>query len=74
MIRTLTTLRDFMDQESLKFLPGNLKAGTFMLLMQNKINSKEEKDQTFKRVIQVFDETGTWIGEISNPDFIPSSK
>lgn len=42
-------------------------SGSFILLKQNKKNSKN----MMETILQVFDEGGTWIGEISNPDYIP---
>ena len=70
MIRTIPTIRDFLDDEQMKHLPGNLKVENCMLLVQNKV----DKENTYKTVIQVFDRSGTWMGEISNPDFIPNDK
>ena len=32
MMHILRSLRDFLDTETLKFLPGNLQSGSFMLL------------------------------------------
>ena len=70
MVRNLTHLRDFMDEETLKFLPGNLRSANFIFLRQNK---KDEKGM-FNTVLQVFDKDGTWIGEITHPDYIPDGK
>lgn len=77
-MRTLTHLRDFMTEEELKFLPGRLQVGNFMLLEQH-FSDKVEKDgkthiSNFRTVIQVFTASGTWIGCIEKPDFIPSNK
>jgi len=62
-MQSLRHLRDFLTEEELKFLPGRLHGGTFLLLEQN----KGGKEAPFKRVLQVFTSTGTWIGEISEP-------
>lgn len=69
MVRELRSLRDFLDDEQLKWLPGNFQLQTCVLLVQNVITSG-----TARRVVQVFSDTGTWIGTIENPDWIPSKK
>lgn len=71
MMQILKTLRDFLDEETLKWLPSHLQAGNFILLTQNK---KMGADKPWKQVIQVFDRGGTYIGEISDPDFIPKNQ
>ena len=76
-MRTLTHLRDFMDENTLKFLPGNLQSGNFILLRQNreieeKVGGKKIKH--FATVLQVFNKSGTWIGEITHPDYFPDEK
>lgn len=70
MVKSLTHLRDFMDEETLKFLPGNLRSANFIFLRQNK---KDEKGM-FNIVLQVFDKDGTRIGCIEHPDYIPSNE
>lgn len=70
MLQILQSLRDFMDEETLKWLPGNIQADTFILLPQSR---KDEKG-VHQRVIHVFDKGGTYIGEISNPHFIPKQQ
>ncbi len=67
-MKTLTHLRDFLTEEELKFLPGRMQAGNFILLQQN----KQDEKKLFHMVLQVFTADGTWIGEISQPDWIPS--
>jgi len=66
MIKNLKHLRDFLDAEQMKWLPSNLKVESCILLTQQK-----EIDGVFTTVLHVFDNGGTWIGEITNPDFIP---
>ena len=66
MLQQLKHLRDFLDEEQMKWLPGNLQTGSFMLLKQNKV-----EDGTYRTVVQVFSENGVWIGEITDPDWIP---
>jgi len=70
MMITLSSLRDFLTEEELKFLPGRLLVKNCILLTQH----KPEEGKPTKIVLQVFDPSGTWIGEITNPDFIPLSK
>jgi hypothetical protein len=77
MMRTLSHLRDFLNEETLKFLPGNLRSANFIILRQNKeveelVGKKIIK--VFSTVLQVFDKNGTWIGEITHPDWIPDEK
>lgn len=67
MLRTLKSLRDFLDEEQMKFLPGNLLVMNCILLTQHKKN----KDGVHTTVLQVFEESGTWLGEITSPDWIP---
>lgn len=83
MLKSLSHLRDFLDDEALKFLPGNLLTGQFILLKAHHIDGKPvndfvmnefNKDKTYKTVIHVFDQGGTYIGTIEHPDWIPSVK
>lgn len=71
-MQILNTLRDFLKEEDLKFLPGNLQVGSFMLLRQNKKDKQDDGSTKFHQVLQVFDEGGAWIGEITDPQFIPT--
>lgn len=76
-MKTLTHLRDFMDEETLKFLPGNLHSANFIFLRQNKMIEEtigKAVVNHFSTVLQVFDKDGTWIGEITHPDYIPDGK
>lgn len=67
----LKHLRDFLTEEELQFLPGRLQSGTFILLKQQK-TVKDDKGVThFETPVQVFSATGTWIGQIAHPDYIP---
>ena len=68
MMKMLRHLRDFMTEEQLKFLCGAMEVENCILLRQNKT-----EDGIFKVVLQVFDHKGTWIGEITNPDYIPGA-
>lgn len=68
-MQMLKHLRDFLDEEQMKWLPSNFKIEPCILLTQNK-----NIDGVFKIVLQVFDSNGTWIGEITNPDFIPKKQ
>lgn len=70
-MRILQHLRDFLTEEELKFLPGRLLSGTFILLKQQKTVEDEKGVTHFENPIQVFDSNGTYIGEISDPEFIP---
>lgn len=67
MMRTLRHLRDFLDAEQLKFLPGAMLVENCTLLRQN----RTDENGVYKVVVQVFDHKGTWIGEVTNPDYIP---
>lgn len=73
MLRQLHHLRDFMTEEELKFLPGRLEAGTFILLKQQKTVKDENGVAHFETPVQVFTADGTWIGEITHPDFVPKN-
>lgn len=68
MIRELRTLRDFLTEENLKWLPGNLLTGQFILLKEN----IREEGKPYRQVIHLFDQGGTWIGTIEHPDWIPT--
>ena len=67
MIQTKLSLRDFLDEEQLKWLSGNLRVKNCILLVQN----KEDKKKIMRQVVQVFDEKGNFVGSIENPQFIP---
>ncbi|MDO8640805.1 MAG: hypothetical protein Q7R33_04625 [Nitrosarchaeum sp.] len=63
MLKIIPPLRDFLDAEQLKWLPGNLKVEQCILL------SKQEVDvetNVTSRVIYVFDHEGCLIGKIEN--------
>lgn len=68
MIRALSHLRDFLTEEDLKWLPGNLRSDVFITL---KKQIKQGPENLFGTKLLVFDKTGTYIGEIISPDFIP---
>lgn len=74
-IRQLATLTDFLSEEELKFLPGGIfgrfEAGTFIILKQLKVTQDEKGVTHFGYPIQVFTKKGIWIGEITEPDYIP---
>jgi hypothetical protein len=70
MIRALKSLRDFLDTEQLKWLPGNLKVVPCILLTQN-VGGDTGPMRT---ILQVFDAEGVHIGTIENPAFIPNKK
>lgn len=84
MLRTLGHLRDYLNEETLKFLPGNLQSGHFILLRESgkkdKLlhptqlteHDKQFSPDTFHTVVRVFDDSGTYIGTITHPDFWPS--
>ena len=67
MIQTKLSLRDFLDEEQLRWLPSNLRVVNCILLVQN----KEDEKKIMRQVVQVFDNQGTWIGEIKEPRFLP---
>jgi len=69
MLKQLKHLRDFLDDEQMRELPISVRVRSCILLRQK----KKVKGIT-EWVLQVFDEDGNWIGEISHPDFIPSNK
>ena len=71
-MKMLKHLRDFLNPEELKFLPGRLKAENCLFLTQSK--GGKEGEEPYHTVLQVFTANGTWIGEITNPDYIPSSE
>lgn len=70
-MRELKHLRDFLTEEELKFLPGRLLAGNFMLLQQHRSEMKDGVRQNFRQTVQVFTADGTWIGCIEHPDYLP---
>lgn len=74
MVHTLTHLRDFLDEETLRSLPGNLRSANFIVLRQNKELERTGKNKmkVFGTVLQVFDKNGTWIGCIEHPDYVPN--
>ena len=76
-MHTLTHLRDFMDEETLRNLPGNLRSANFIILRQNKEveeTAGKKKINVSGIVLQVFDKNGNWIGCIEHPDYIPNQE
>lgn len=76
-MKILSSLRDFLDAETLKLLPGNLRSANFIVLRQNKEVEEiigKKKVKILSTVLQVFDKNGTWIGCIEHPDYIPDEK
>lgn len=69
-MRELQHLRDFLDENALKWLPGNLLTGQFILLRE----SIREEDKPYRQVLHVFDQSGTFIGTVEHPDYIPVNK
>jgi hypothetical protein len=67
MMQALRHLRDFLSEEQLKWLPGNIRVESCILLQQH----KKGGDGITRGVLQVFDAKGIYIGEISNPDYVP---
>lgn len=49
-------------------MPGNMTVESCILLIENKPSINAGR---VSRVIQVFNHHGTWIGEISHPDYFP---
>lgn len=79
-IRILSHLRDFLTEEQVKWLSGNIQIENCILLTQHQTLPIPTEDVArgvnvgnHKTVVQVFDSKGIWIGEISNPDFIPKN-
>ena len=71
MLRILPTIRDFMNEETKKYLPGNLVVENCIILTKHE---KNEKERTLKTHLYIFDHTGTLIGKIIDPEFIPLRK
>ncbi len=75
MMQVLKSLRDFMTEDALKMLPGSLHAQTCMLLKENMVDKEVINGKTvstnFRVVLHVFDETGTFVGTIEKPHFVP---
>ncbi len=68
MIQQHKHLRDFVNEEVKAFMPGNMTVESCILLIENKPSINAGR---VSRVIQVFNHHGTWIGEISHPDYFP---
>ena len=88
-MQTLSHLRDFLDDEALRFMPGNLLTGQFILLREHMraqslekntdLRSTDEKSpkefvRTFHTKIHIFDQGGTFIGTINDPEWYPEAK
>jgi hypothetical protein len=79
-MQLLQHLRDFLNEDTMKWMPGNLNAGNFILLTEHKkIPITEEQKAkgvnvaSHTTVIHVFDHGGVFIGTIENPDWIPKA-
>lgn len=66
MLQIVPTLRDFLDEEQLKWLPGNLKVELCILLTKHE---DDQKTKISRAVIYVFDQSGCFIGKIENKSF-----
>lgn len=81
MMQVLKTLRDFLTPEALAWLPGRLHARTCLLLhVSNVSNLVEASYSTTTTTVQriedhyyVFDEGGTYIGEVIHPEWWPGA-
>ena len=62
MLQIIPTLRDYLDEEQLKWLPGNLKVEQCILLTKHEIDNVNNSSQH----IYVFDSKGCLIGKIDN--------
>lgn len=70
MMIALQNIRDFLDEQTLKFLPGNLQVESCMLLTRH----VKDPDGVTRMKLLVFDHRGSLIGEIPEPYFVPSGK
>ena len=71
MLQIVQTLRDFLDKEQLKWLPGNLKVETCILLTKHEI---DVEDNVSRQYTYVFDSKGCLIGKIDNSVRMPKTK
>lgn len=69
MFVELKNIRDFIDTEKMKYSVDSLQARTLMT-----IHRYEEIDGVNKMVVHVFSNTGTYIGTIYNPEYIPTKQ
>lgn len=69
MLQIIPTLRDFLDEEQLKWLPGNLKVEQCILLTRH----ETDEDSINRKYVYVFDHEGCLIGKIDNNARIPES-
>lgn len=78
MMQVLKTIRDFMKEDTLKNLVGNLHVHNCILIEESKMDTKIEDGQTvmsnFKRVLHVFESSGVYVGTIEHPHYIPKSR
>lgn len=66
MLQIIPSLRDFLDEEQLKWLPGNLKVEMCILLTKQEVDIETN---ITKKNTYVFDKEGTLIGKIENKYF-----
>jgi len=66
MLQIVPTIRDFLDEEQLKWLPGNMKIETCILLTKQEVDLETN---ITKKVIYVFDKEGCLIGKIEHKFF-----
>ena len=59
MLQVIPTLKDFLDEDALKHLLGNLKVQNCILLKESKV-----VDGLWSTYLHVFDEEGVLIGTI----------
>ena len=63
MLQIIPSIKDFLDEERLKWLSGNLKIEQCILLSKDEIDIETN---ITKKIIYIFDENGCFIGKIEN--------
>ena len=69
MLHIVPKLRDFLDKEQLKWLPGNLKVEQCILLTKHEIDD----DNVSRKYVYIFDSQGCLIGKIDNNPKLPET-
>ncbi len=67
MMVVLKTLRDFLTEEILRWMPGNLRSCNIVMLREH----RKIEGHPIETVIHIFDAQGTYLGSIDHPAIDP---
>jgi len=70
MFHVLKNIRDFIDPESMKFNLDEIQSRNLLTIDR----MEKGTDGVHRKVMHVFTATGTYIGTIYNPEYLPTNE